>query len=244
MYIIATNSLMKKNVLLTGASGGIGQNLAIEFAKAGCNLFLTGRSEKKLKILREQILKIGEDLQVFYKSCNLDKEDDLKSLVSNVRERLESVDVLVNCAGEFIVKKVGRSTLEDFDRCFNVNVKAPFFLSKVFSADMVQREWGRIINIGSSSSYSGYKNTSLYCSSKHALLGFSRSLHDELKDYNIRTFCFSPGSVKTDMGKKVENQDFSTFIGPGELARYIVITISFDSGMISEEVKINRFSVQ
>ena len=75
------------------------------------------------------------------------------------------------------------------------------------------------------------------------MLGISRSLYDELKDYNIKTFCFSPGSVKTRMGKKVKNQDFSTFIEPEELSKYITLTISFDSDMITEEIKINRFNV-
>ena len=168
----------------------------------------------------------------------------MKFLISNVRDTIKSVDVLVNCAGVFIVKSISESSVEDFERCFNVNVKAPFFLSKVFSKDMIKKKWGRIINIGSSSSYNGYRGTSLYCSSKHALLGLSRSLYDELKDYNIKTFCFSPGSVKTKMGKKVKNQDFSTFIEPEELSRYVVLTISFDSDMISEELRINRFNTQ
>ena len=237
------DSLNAKNVFLTGASGGIGESLALEFAKSGCNLFLTGRNEEKLRLLKEHILDL-EDVHVFYKSCDLENENDLKFLISNVRDTIKSVDVLVNCAGVFIVKSISESSVEDFERCFNVNVKAPFFLSKVFSKDMIKKKWGRIINIGSSSSYNGYRGTSLYCSSKHALLGLSRSLYDELKDYNIKTFSFSPGSVKTKMGKKVKNQDFSTFIEPEELSRYVVLTISFDSDMISEELRINRFNTQ
>lgn len=236
-------SLRGKNVLLTGASGGIGESLALELAKTGCNLFLTGRDEEKLKLLKNEILEIKQDVRVFYKSCDLEREDDLKFLISSIREAIKTVDILVNCAGIFIVKPLCETTVDDYEKCFNVNVKAPFFLSKVFSKDMMKKKWGRIINIGSSSSYSGYKETSLYCASKHALLGISRSLYDELKDYNIKTFCFSPGSVKTRMGKKVKNQDFSTFIEPEELSKYITLTISFDSDMITEEIKINRFNV-
>jgi len=236
-------SLRGKNVLLTGASGGIGESLALELAKTGCNLFLTGRDEEKLKLLKNEILEIKQDVRVFYKSCDLEREDDLKFLISSIRDTIKTVDILVNCAGIFIVKPLCETTVDDYEKCFNVNVKAPFFLSKVFSKDMMKKKWGRIINIGSSSSYSGYKETSLYCASKHALLGISRSLYDELKDYNIKTFCFSPGSVKTRMGKKVKNQDFSTFIEPEELSKYITLTISFDSDMITEEIKINRFNV-
>jgi len=236
-------SLKTKNVLLTGASGGIGESLALELARSGCNLFLTGRNEEKLRLLKNNILSTKEDVRVYYKSCDLEKEDDLKSLVSNIRDTIRSVDILINCAGVFIVKPICETTVEDYEKCFNVNVKAPFFLSKVFSKDMIEKKWGRIVNIGSSSSYNGYKETSLYCASKHALLGISRSLYDELKSYNIKTFCFSPGSVKTKMGKKVKNQDFSTFIEPEELSKYITLTISFDSDMITEEVRINRFNI-
>jgi len=69
-------SLRNKNVLLTGASGGIGESLALELAQTGCNLFLTGRNEEKLKLLRAEILDSKEDIRVFSKSCDLEKEDD------------------------------------------------------------------------------------------------------------------------------------------------------------------------
>ena len=234
-------SLRSKNVLLTGASGGIGESLALEFAKAGCNLFLTGRDSDKLKILKNKVAKMDSSIDVFSAFCDLEK--DLESLVLEVRDTIKTIDILVNCAGVFVVKPMRDTSTEDFDACFNVNVKAPYFLSKVFSSDMVERKWGRIVNIGSSSSYNGFKETSLYCSSKHALLGLSRSIYDELKEHNIKTFCFSPGSVKTEMGKRVKNQDYSTFIDPIELSKYIVLTISFDSDMIAEELRINRFNL-
>ena len=107
---------------------------------------------------------------------------------------------------------------------------------------MVSKKWGRIVNIGSSSSYNGFKNTSIYCSSKHALLGLSRSLHDELKEHNIRTFCVSPGSIKTSMGKRVIGQNYDTFMDPKEIAEFIVYIISFDKEMVSEEIKLNRIN--
>jgi NAD(P)-dependent dehydrogenase (short-subunit alcohol dehydrogenase family) len=105
---------------------------------------------------------------------------------------------------------------------------------------MVKNRWGRIINIGSSSAYGGYKNTSLYCASKHALLGFSRALHDELKEHNIRVFCVSPSGTKTAMGKSIKGQNYDTFIDPKDVAEYIAYISSFDNAMISEEIRLNR----
>ncbi len=237
-------SLKGKNVFLTGATGGIGRELAFQFARSGCNLFLTGRERERLSDLADNILSEDNQVTVSYQAGDLENSQDVLSLVDGVSHSLGDIDILVNCAGSFIVKSLFESSLDDFDKSFNVNVRAPFVFSREFAKSMSKAGWGRIINIGSSSSYSGFSNTSLYCSSKHALLGMSRAFYDELKDHNIKTFCFSPGSVKTEMGKKVKNQDFSTFIDPVELAEYIVFTISFDSDMISEELRINRFKIQ
>lgn len=147
---------------------------------------------------------------------------------------------MINCAGVFPVKFLSSTNINDFNTCFNINIRAPFLLTKEFSADMKKKAWGRIVNIGSSSAYEGFEKTSLYCASKHALLGFSRSIFQELKNYNIRTFCISPSSVKTKMGKRVQNQNFETFINPKEIAQITNYLISFDKEMISEEIRLNR----
>ena len=227
--------LNNKNVLITGASGGVGKQFAKQLSNSGCNLFLTGTNETKLKY-------IAKNTSSFYKVCDLSK--DINSLISSVRDTIKTIDILINCAGVFITKSIKDSTDEDFRKSFDINVRAPFLLIKEFSNDMVKNNWGRIVNIGSSSSYSGYPNTSIYCSSKHALLGLSRSAYSEFIDNNIRTYCFSPGSIKTEMGKKVKGQDFSTFINPDELCQYIINSISYDSDMITEEVRFNRVNVQ
>lgn len=233
-----------KNCFVTGASGGIGKEIAIQLAKSGCNVFLTGRNTAKLESLKKEIEDIGNNVKVFYGTSDFNKAEDIKNIIKIAREKLGKIDILVNCAGIFPVKSIADSTIEDFDKCFNVNVKAPFIFCKEFSKDMVENKWGRIVNIGSSSAYAGFKDTSIYCASKHALLGFSRSIYNELKERKIRTFCVSPCSVKTEMGKLVKNQEFDTFIEPKEIAKYVVFLISFDDNMISEEVRLNRMFIQ
>ena len=163
-------------------------------------------------------------------------------MVERTKNSFSHIDILVNCAGIFPVKPLSDSMIDDFDKCFDINIKSAFILCKEFSKEMVSKKWGRIVNIGSSSSYNGFKNTSIYCSSKHALLGLSRSLHDELKEHNIRTFCVSPGSIKTSMGKRVIGQNYDTFMDPKEIAEFIVYIISFDKEMVSEEIKLNRIN--
>lgn len=234
-----------KNCFITGATGGIGRHVAMKMAENKCNLFLTSTSAGKLKKLKEELESIyGKDINIFYEAGDLNKIHVVDSLIAVAREKICSVDILINCAGVFVVKSLSESNLEDFETSFNLNVRAAFLFCKEFSKDMINKRWGRIINIGSSSAYAGYKETSLYCASKHALLGFTRALQDELREYNIRTFCVSPAAAKTKMGKLIKNQNFDTFIDPREIAEYIVFISSFDNEMIPGEIRLNRMVVE
>ena len=238
-------TLNAKNCLLTGATGGLGKELAAKLVINGCNLFLTARNEKKLNKLTSLLQKQTENkIKIYYKSADLSKSDDVKDLIKYVKKKFNSIDILINCAGVFQVNFLKDTNLADFEKSFNVNMKAPFMLCKEFSQDMIKKRWGKIVNIGSSSSYNGYKKTSIYCATKHALLGFSRSLVDELKKYNVRTFCVSPGSIKTNMAKKLVEQDFYTFLDPKEVAEAILFVISHDNEMMIDELKLNRKKIE
>ena len=233
----------KKNCFITGATGGLGREIAKKLNKY--NLFLTDMNIDKLNELKEELqFEKKNDSNIYVEAGNLESLKDIEKIIKSAKCLLPSVDILINCAGVFPAKSLFESSVEDFNYSFSINVRAPFIFSKEFSKDMKKNRWGRIVNIGSSSAYNGFKNTSLYCSSKHALLGFSRSLYDELKEFGIRTFCISPGSIKTEMGKSVKNQDFNTFINPEEIAKYLMFIISFDKEMISEEVRLNRVEIR
>jgi len=143
-----------------------------------------------------------------------------------------------------LIKSIDKTTIEEFEESFKINVRAPFIFSKEFSKDMKKSKWGRIVNIGSSSAYNGFKNSTAYCSSKHALLGFSRALFSELKDNNVRVYSISPGSTQTKMGKLSKDQKFETFLEPKEVADYVAFAIGFDKQLISEEIRLNRIQIK
>ena len=229
-----------KNCLLTGATGGLGKEISKQLIKQGYNIFLTSTNKKSLEKLKSQLNILNNQSKIFYESGNLNKTNDINRIIQKCRKNFSSIDILINCAGVFTVKSLQQTSLKDFEENFNVNIRAPFIFSKEFSKDMIRKKWGRIINIGSSSSYSGFKNTSIYCSSKHAILGFSRSLHSELKSKNIRTIMISPGSVKTPMGKKVKNQKFEEFIDPVEVSEILLTCLNLDKNMVIDEVRLNR----
>ena len=200
--------LCGKNCLITGATGGLGKEIAKEFAKNGCNLFLTGRNNDKLNSLKNELE--NDQIKIDFEDADLSDDGEIQKLIEKVKNTFVNIDILVNCAGVFPVKLLSDSTIEDFEKCFGVNVKAAFVLCKEFSQGMISKKWGRIINIASSGAYNGRSKTVVYRASKHALLGLSRSLHSELKEYNVRTFCVSPGPIKTSMGHDIvknENPD-------------------------------------
>jgi 3-oxoacyl-[acyl-carrier protein] reductase len=236
--------LTNKNCFITGATGGLGRCIAMKMAEKKCNLFLTSTNISKLRNLKEEIESLyGEEIKIYYGNGDLNEIQDINKIIKMAREKIHTVDILVNCAGLFVVKSLFDSNLDDFNTTFNLNIKAPFIFCKEFSEDMIKSRWGRIINIGSSSAYVGSKETLLYCASKHALLGFSRALHDELKKSNIRTYCVSPAGVKTEMGKLIKHQNFDTFIDPREIAEYVAFICSFDGEMISDEIRLNRMVI-
>jgi short-subunit dehydrogenase len=234
------NILDGKNCVITGATGGIGKQIAFELASKNCNLFLIGQNTKKLKSLKQKLEKINTKININFNSTDLTNIEDIKTTIKKIKNEFSPVLILINCAGKFIIKSIEKSTLDDFDTLFNINVKAPFILTKAFTKDMKNKKWGRIMNIGSSSSYNGFSGGTIYSATKHSILGFSRSLQFELKEKNIRVQCFSPSSTQTEMGKISKEQDFSTFLDPKEVAKYIVFSMTFDNEMCIDEVKMNR----
>ena len=105
---------------------------------------------------------------------------------------------------------------------------------------MKKKNKGIIFNIGSSSAYDCSENTSIYCSTKHALLGMSKAFNTELKEHGVKSVFIAPGSMKTKMGRKVKNQDFNTFIDPEEVAILMKNLLKKEKSIFIDEIKIKR----
>ncbi|MBF0127095.1 MAG: SDR family oxidoreductase [Magnetococcales bacterium] len=224
--------------LLTGATGGLGRAMAGRLARAGYRLFLTGRRAGALAELADSLGGAA------WCAADLAAPGACEQIVAAASQTMGQVDVLINNAGVFPVGSFLETTPELYEQCFDINVRAPIRLSRLVLPGMVARGWGRLIHIASSSAYAGFRNTALYCASKHALLGFSRSLHDELRERQVRSICLSPGSLQTEMGRLVPGQDFSTFIDPVEVADYLVFVLSARGNMVTEEVRLNRVIIR
>lgn len=236
--------IQNKNCLIVGASGGIGNEIAKKMSDLGCNLFLVGKNKNKLSVLKKEIIDKNKTIKIGLGLVDLTDDQSIRNLIKKIRKDFGMIDILINAAGLFTIKSLQNSSIQEFDECIRINVRAPFIFCKEFSKDMKKKSWGRIVNIGSSSSYNGFKNGTVYCSTKHSLLGLSRALFVELKEYGIRTYCISPGSTKTKMGRLSKDQNFETFLNPSEIAEYVAFVISFDKELISEEIKLNRIKIE
>ena len=234
--------LQGKKAFISGATGGVGKAIAMDLAKSGCNLFLTSTDHNSLEILASELSVYN--VNISYDSANFSKKGNVYSTIDKAKKSLGSIDILINSAEIFPNMSLLDIQDKDYDDVMAINFRAAFILMREFAKDMVKNEWGRIVNIGSSSSYFGYGETSLYCASKHALLGLSRSIHDELKQYNVRTFCISPSSTQSKMGLATKNQDYSTFLDPNDVSKYVLFAISHNSNIVSEEIFLKRMIIQ
>ena len=234
--------MMNKNFLITGASSGLGEIFSRLISDIAKNIFIVGRNRSKLLKLQNKILKINSKTKVTIVITDLSKENGASKLF-NVFEKQKNIkhfDVLVNCAANFTVKKIEKISILQIKKDFQLNVISPFMISKYFGLKMKKNNKGIIFNIGSSSAYECSKDTSIYCSTKHALLGMSKAFNAEWQSSGVKSIFIAPGSMKTSMGRKVKNQDFNTFIDPYEVANLMKDLLDNQKSMFLDELKIKR----
>ena len=233
---------MNKNFLITGASAGLGETFSTLIANMAKNIIIVGRNKNRLLKLKEKINKVNSKIKVLIVTTDLSKESGVLKLFKKfeTQKEIKFIDILVNSAANFTVKKIEKVSMEQLRSDFQLNVISPFMISKYFGLKMKKKNKGIIFNIGSSSSYDCSKNTSVYCSTKHALLGMSKAFNAEWQSEGVKSIFIAPGSMKTSMGRKVKNQDFNTFIEPYEVAKTMKNLISDEKSMFIDEVKIKR----
>ena len=233
---------MNKTFLITGASSGLGEVFSMLIADTAKNIFIVGRNKYKLTKLKKKILQNNSKINVVVVITDLSKEVGVNKLfkIFEKQKKIKFIDVLVNSAANFTVKKIENISSDQIKRDFQLNVISPFILSRHFGLKMKKKGGGLIFNIGSSSAYDCSESTSVYCSTKHALLGMSKAFNSELKVHGVKSIFIAPGSMKTKMGRKVKNQDFNSFIEPEEVAILMKNLLKDEKSIFIDELKIKR----
>jgi 3-oxoacyl-[acyl-carrier protein] reductase len=193
--------LSGRKALVTGASGGIGEEIARMLHAQGAVVGLHGTRVEKLEALANTL---GERVQIF--PANLSDRAEVKALGEKAEADLGGVDILVNNAG---ITKDGlfvRMSDEDWDNVIEVNLTAVFRLTRELTHPMMRRRFGRIVNITSVVGVTGNPGQANYCASKAGMIGFSKSLAQEIATRNVTVNCVAPGFIESAMTGKLNDK--------------------------------------
>jgi NAD(P)-dependent dehydrogenase (short-subunit alcohol dehydrogenase family) len=196
--IPADRPLTGKRAVITGASRGIGKAIAELLAQRGADVGLIARSRSQLDATAETCRQ--HDVRVAVAVADVTDSGQVAAAAHTIRQQLGTVDIVVNNAGVVLRHEAFDITDDQWQRVMTTNVDGAFRVTRAFFADL-KASRGRIINIGSIASHHGTAQLSAYCASKHALLGWTRAIAEELRPLGIVANAVCPGSVDTDMLK-------------------------------------------
>jgi 3-oxoacyl-[acyl-carrier protein] reductase len=194
-----------KNAIITGGSRGIGKGIAQVFAQHGANVAFTyNSSSQSAEELAKQLEGLGVKAKA-YKS-NAASFSESQELVDQVAQDFGSIDILINNAGITKDNLLMRMSEEDFDKVIEVNLKSIFNMTKAVQRTMLKQRYGSIINMSSVVGVTGNAGQANYAASKAGIIGFSKSMAQELGSRNIRTNVIAPGFIETEMTEKLDEK--------------------------------------
>ena len=211
--MMSPNHSRRSTALITGASSGIGRELARLMAQHGHDVVLVARTAERLEALAKD-LEQRHGVNAVSLSADLSEGDSAQRIYAEVRRRAIDIDVLVNNAGFNVYGPFMRTDLGSEKRMIQVNVLALMALTKLFGRDMVARGAGRILNIGSTASFAPAPFDSLYAASKAFVLSFSEAIAEELRGTGVTVTVLCPGPTRTEFAARAGMADTKIFSGP------------------------------
>ncbi|MDF7826739.1 SDR family NAD(P)-dependent oxidoreductase [Pontiellaceae bacterium B12227] len=225
-----------KKALITGASRGIGEAIALKLAETGYNVVLTGRNLPMLGSVGDACRKRGAEAEVF--AADLSDESEIIDLF----RKAGPIDLLINNAGFGIFDAIEDIKLADWQAIHKVNVEGAFLCLREALKSMKTSGGGRIINISSVVGVKGYPNQAAYGASKHALLGLTKTAIEEGREHGICVHAICPGGVATEMVKqsRPDLTDFSAMIQPKDVADAVAYLCSLPNNITVDCIHLRR----
>ena len=236
---------MNKNVLITGGTRGIGEAISREFAKKGYDLIINYvNSNEKAQNLKQELEK-EYNIKVLPIQTDISNEIAIKNMVDTAINEFGKIDVLVNNAGIVIDREFEDRTVEDWKKTLDINLIAPFVLTKLVGKEMMKQKSGAIINISSTNGLNTYYPTSVdYDASKSGLISLTYDSAVQFAPY-VRVNCVAPGWVNTEMNKELP-EDFvkeeterilvKRFAEPKEIAKVVAFLASEDASFVNSTI--------
>jgi len=229
--------LQGKTALVTGASRGIGREIALELARQGANVAVNyAGSEASANEVVDQIKALGQD--AFAVQCNVSESESVSEMVKQTIEKFGSLDILVNNAGITRDNLLMRMKEDEWDDVINTNLKGVFLCTKAVTRQMMKQRSGRIINISSIVGVSGNPGQANYVAAKSGVIGLTKTTAKELSSRGITVNTIAPGFITTDMTDKLSEEvktemlkqiPLARFGEPSDIANVVVFLASDDS---------------
>ncbi|MBL8006812.1 MAG: SDR family oxidoreductase [Ignavibacteria bacterium] len=225
----------QKVVWITGASTGIGKEIAMEFSKAGHIVVVSARRKSRLVKIVSEIKFAEREASAFV--CNVLSERSIQITAKRIREKYGSIDALVNNAGVTVFKSFVETKTFDYDSVIDTNLRGSFLCIKNVLPPMIKKKKGHIINILSVAAHSAFENSSVYAASKAGLLAMTNGLREEMRRYNIKVSNIFPGATETPMWDSRSRQRYkSRMMSPADIAKITLDVFQQSRKVVIEDV--------
>jgi len=189
---------MNRIIMITGATAGFGKATALQFARNGFDIIITGRRKERLDHLERELLSSG-NIRVLSLNFDVRNRDEVATVISNLPEEWKDIEILVNNAGLAVgMDHIDAGNIDDWERMIDTNIKGLLYVTRAVAPLMVVRNRGHIFNIGSIAGKESYENGNVYCASKSAVDSLSRSMRIDLLKNNIKVTHIAPGMAETE----------------------------------------------
>jgi short-subunit dehydrogenase len=226
--------MARKIMVITGASSGIGQALARHFSSKEYTVCAIARGSERLDALKNDI---EGGLHTY--PCDIRSIGDVKLTFEKIYREHEHIDVLINNAGVFELKPFMEQEFETIDRIIDTNLKGAMYCTRLTIPSMVSRGDGRIINMASVAGTWGMIGQSIYCASKHGLVGFGDALARELRKHGVLLVTLCPGGIDTPLWRSSENTypgDTDQLMKPGEIVDLTAFILDQPKGTLYKKI--------
>ena len=221
--------------VITGSSKGIGKAVAIKLVMEGYEVAVCSSNKTNIYELREELLSIAPGAKVLASVCDISSKQDVINFAEEIKAQWQSIDVLVNNAGIFLPDNILEAEEGRLEYILNLNFFSAYHLTRSLQDQLYKSPKSHIFNICSVASLQAYASGSLYTISKHALLGFSRSLREEMKTKRVRVTSLFPGATFTDSWKGTEMPQ-ERFMKAEDVAEMIWCIYNLSDRAVVEEI--------
>jgi len=229
--------MVKPVAIVTGASTGIGRELAVELSN-NYFVYLVSRNINNLNKTKEIIVNNKNDCDII--AADISDQESVEKIYNTIHNK-NNIELLINNAGIAIFKDISNTSIDDWDKTINVNLRGSFLMTKFAVEIFKLKKTGKIVFINSGAGLKPFKDSSAYVASKYGLRGFASSLREELRQFNVKVISIFPGAVDTPLwnNKNVDNirQDM---MNVNDLCQTIIHSINAPNNCVVEEILIKR----